>query len=1561
MFCDRNLCSDVGTCAPATGLCNCSGAAHVNATPSLLCAECDGAPDGSWGWGPPPGGGETPCTTYCNSTASTYLQCIGETVEAACDGKAYCAGGVCAHNWDAGGLVQCQDAEGKVHNCSVPSSAPNADAVNLPCYNLNDTLPQQDCSFCSGQGVCVSGTCACGGGRTDAADTNHYHGSHCAITCERAGVSTECSGHGVCVHPNASMAPFCVCDGDAAATFQYEQWVRRGCASGGGGGGDLAGPAPAPTPKPPQCPARAPAKPTPHYFGLYCEKHAPLRYVQAEAVPSPSPGPPPAPETYICSNHAFSKRTRYGVVLNDTVQGWVQDVPCSIGDPSIAQCCGQESDAQTACASRADIFCDASTNLCTKLECDCPPDFGGGNCGVHCAHSEMNNCGRRLTVSAGPSPPPSVYQVCVASACGEKMPDLGVNASSDYVFNAPCSRGRCVASAAYQDRAGDTNTTPSASLGAVPGACACNLDPDVTGPCQVLGRALANFTAADAASVLGNQTAFTRACCARNAENKHYSGGVNGFCGSDCACSPTALRRKQGVCESPSSDVCTCKKDNDTQVEYCGSDCSGVCDRTCVEPVAGPLQRRGSCLKSGYNSCGCDCTGGFIQKTDTGFGVTKARMFVGNRCEINCFPPSARILNMTLPGPRDPLTVQQSWLNQYLADFNGTCGGYGICIARNNKPGCLCDSGHTGEFCTQSCYDATWAFDGNNDTMPEADALRDYGYRGCPHGDCDVKIGHDSTNRLTCRGLTFAPGANMSNYANDGCDCSSDMEYVRQRCLCSFPAFDNLRPRNRSNAFALGIVKNGQCPTCSNGQVPAADCAKGFLSKGNASKYVQSCSKGSCNDAWFGDQTLNSPAVSENVPVATRFALKRDCSINYTAICNDKGMSVFKDDYYWVDVEQDWHCVCSPDFFVTGANCTECALFNVSNTLQCKTTEPGQFFPYAGQNNCSGALIDYVNHPHDAPPLLRVPLVHATGALWPTTLNGNARWTDHTFCNRAGEECRKDGVLLKNKTHATFDPNTLYVGRFNCNESSGATRPQHNGYNCVRRRDTPRPRASLEVSTGHSEWGEYGELRPGNLTPVEPIPDYTSFWCEKPGFNIGDISEPQCNPQKMSELNLSVALLGVPFAAMAGAATQWRSVKCKNAGCGGDSLTTSTLQSDSAQPAGQCYNAFATHMGTGNDTQSPSPLCRYALMYGLWNARGLAVPPEKVCGEVYDDLQLPRTPSVMLTQKLPMLMTGDSCRDMLLRPDYVESYMKWLKSTSPADQWPLNKLETTDTQHPRFLSTFKFIEVQGFAASSNPFIVSKDAAMDYYCNPRTYTCQSGRDKAAERDATVIPGGSATMEIAPATGDIGRIVQGAVVYEQYASPIDKDDCITRLGQYDLVRFFKNVNSTLADSLSYAKGYSMSMCNPSTPLYWVHYDDASWYMCGNETADADAPTTADGACSCRAGLDPDARCQELNASRTSNAIMPPDTTAFNYEVARVPYYPNEYALMRLECESNLSPDCDSDSVALDMDYGVYDDDPAPSPGPSPTPVPIFNATDIAEVLEKCTAPAPAPTPA
>ena len=1460
-YCTRDVCTRAGRCNATSGACICD----ANVT-GQFCENCF-VP-----WGPAPGGEEQPCTEYCAENATTWAECLTARYGAAapkltqtvpCDEP-------CAYNFTAGqnGSVTCVSG-GAVHRCSVPSSADaterNEDAYGMKYSQVlfaDNATRVEHCAFCSKKGRCLLGSCTCGR-RDDADGRSQYHGRHCALTCTAVGISSPCSGHGVCARSNGTQPPRCLCDGAGVTAASFISRCEKT--------GDCSNPPPA------------------DYFGPYCNRSAPVRYVQ-EAGSS-------LVRESICSGHTFLRLTEYDVVLNDTTQGYVSNVTCEPGFNAY-QCCGvlDEAGMNEMCDQRTDVYCDPYTRLCTKLQCVCPNSNGGGNCGANCPLSMMSNCASAANASNASAP---LRRVCAQSTCGHELPHMDLR-PGEVIVLPPCSRGQC--RPVNDSGAGDTRNRPSASTYPVPGQCHCYMDPDKAGDCS-LNKSLANMSKT---KTLTNEQQFVAQCCGKGLHP--YGGGTNNYCGQDCNCDPEALVKQQGKCSSPFSSSCVCEP------EFCGIGCSGKCPQHCIDKVPWYTQNNtfGDCFSTSYSTCACDCTGGFIQKThfEFGFAQTRARLFVGPNCDKECLPRNATTFNTSLSAFSDSAEVQKQWLRQYLADLSGRCNGHGICGYDDIKGqvACICDTAHTGNNCNLTCFDDTLMhnYSQNNpkcqSTGNEEDWIETCGYLPCPHGNCSQTTMHDGVVDFRCipTGNVQAGPSMINNTAICPCNESSS-SYFYTRCLCNLTG--QFKPPDDDHfAYAFGIMTESMfssCSVCDQQQktVPTADCKEPYISsgigfKGNAAVNTAfDCANGNgCTQFGHGYTYDNT-----SVPVATQFALNRDCAQSYSDICGS--LSLYHDDYYWA-YHQDFVCKCDTSFVFVKTDETTCDTCSIDADIanDCRQTNPGEFFMDANARECA-TLIAEVVHSNSIRQLEPMSLHLPDGvsqAVWPSNLTNNARWTAHTFCNRKENDsaCFPNATLFSANALSDWRHNTTYVGQFMCSNSSYRS-PW--GFNCVRNQTQPPQFEGAQSSLSDRLFGEYGEFSVDAATlPTELhlVWNATILICS--------------NPQSCLEAPGDIYKYGVPFAALSGASAEYYIAN--------KTFYKTNLTANSA--SAQCYNAHAFYMGTDRYSRS---LCAYAAMYGYIVGGNAALPElDAFCDNVTHYLSEPE-PSSDVTIKLalgslPMMMTGDSCRDMLLTEQYVDAYYAKLKDG--IGWFPFaNSIEFNSTGLARLNDTFVVPQLDHF--SDNVFIVPDDVALDYWCNPTSGMCESGRDYDVER---AVPPSTSTLqarpyqrnstapyELASSNGDIGykEMNVAAKVYPLALFPTNKQ-CAPNIQSFFNPDFGSGyVSSPYLCNTTFARLNPFAHGTSNTNLSWVHYSsDVQWYRCGNNSN-----SSTDAVCSCNKQrsnnmLIPDAsrsftsnsRCQEFElpyqyynlSTPTALGLQLPNFSSFDYDPYEYPTF-------------------------------------------------------------------------
>ena len=1437
-YCTRSACTSAGTCNATTGACVCD----ANVT-GQFCENCV-VP-----WGPAPGGAETPCTQFCSDNATTWEECLARRdgrppqldKQVECDAP-------CAYNFTDGraGQVTCV-SQGVTHNCTVPSS-PSAEERNEDAYGSTHALVTfagnatrvEPCAFCSAKGRCLLGTCTCGR-RVDVEDRNQYHGRHCTLTCTAPGISTPCSGHGVCAWYDRSKPPRCLCDGavGSAASFVKRCEEQKQCG----------------TPPPAD------------YFGLYCNKSAPVRYIRETDNTT---------RESICSGHPFLKLTAYDVVLGDDTQGYVNNVQCSPGVDA-ATCCGAEAtDANhRLCDERSDVYCDEHTRLCTKLQCSCPNNDGGGNCGTQCPYSMMSNCGRVLNVTNASAPS---RQVCAQSTCGHELPHLNMG-PDEAIILAPCSRGVC--RPIDNATAGNTPHTPSPNAYPVPGQCHCYLDPGKSRDCRT------NETSAAALDkpLLKNESLFVQQCCGKG--DHHYGGSKNNYCGQDCQCDPAALSAAppQGQCESPYSSKCECADG------FCGIGCAGKCNKRCISTVPYSNQNitYGACFAATYSTCACDCTGGYIQKThaEFGFADTRARLFVGPSCNVECVPENATTINRTLPTFDDDFETQADWLHQYLDDMKGRCSGHGICgyDSVQSQASCICDNAHTGASCDLTCFDDNLMANFSQTyplcvaTQPTDYIIEECGYKPCPHGSCSQSRKHDGQFSFRCvpdAGTTSGPSmVNTSDICP--CDDSSDT-YMWSRCLCglpqSFHRSQTQQPYDRHFAYAFGIMKSedfSSCKVCDQQlmTVPTANCRAPFISSGisAAANEAYNCVHHSqCDDFGVGKALIFDSA---RVPMATQFALLRDCAVNYADVCGALG--IYQDDYYWVTHEQ-FACVCdTTSVFVQTdqPKCDVCSLY-AGIEENCEQTAAGEFFMDAASNQCAAKFANFSAEqiPDRTRGKFKAMSLHlpdgASQAIWPVNMTHNARWNSHTFCNRRAAECNPHGELLM---QGNVQPQTAYVGQFNCSHESYRSAF---GYNCVRNRTLP-PVVDRYAALPDQVFGEYGEF---SFNPSSAPQIVNASW--RNTIAICTLLTTSCT-LTVSNDNYK---RGVPFAATSGVEAQYYEGTINDSG---KNVTLTPLRATFEHA--QCYNAHAYYMGNNSNARS---LCAYAMMYGFLRGGNARLPNvDEFCDNVTTFLSLSDSatllpPVQIANPSLPMMMTGDSCRDMLLHPDYVDAYYeRYTQEIDAQSTWrpfagsvefPNN---TNVTGFARLNDAFDAVDVGAYDGPL--FIVPRDVALDYWCNPTSGLCESGRSFAVEKDysganRSYVSNPELGFEIASSNGDVGH-------YEDNVVSTTFDP---KWPQVTCAPFQKQLSHVFFDNLvgqSYVA--SAFLCNASllssptivkTQLEWVHYDAVQWFRCGNNTAAGSAGCAQ---CNAQQGSSESVtlKPRQFDAARLCQDLLPP----------------------------------------------------------------------------------------
>lgn len=1375
-FCDDRLCSFSGECNRSTGLCHCTKP-HVKQTQSrlnrLFCSQCDD------GWGPPPQNGPT-CNVFCNATATNYAECMlsaamgGETIS--CDSSKMCADGErCTYNFTAPftGNVTCPDVKNVVRLCAVPTNNSNVDSVNMPCYGVVQT-DIQDCNFCSGNGDCMSGTCNCGQRRPDAPSLRKqnqridaYHGLHCQLTCTQPGSTNVCSGHGVCLQPDADKPPYCVCDGGGSVTAQ--QWAEHNARCPGG---NLS------------CTPAGPP-PQPVYFGLYCEKHAPLFYYESDGL-----------QESICQGNSFEQLTTYALVnLTSQQQSWIQEQPCSIAQGAGASgCCGlsRNEDDVRACDLRSDVYCSNATNLCTKLECRCPPDIGGENCGAYCRASQMNNCVKVVNAKK------QLEQNCVASACGALVPRM----SDGVIVVSPCSRGACVASPD-----GMSADHPAPSFAPVNGKCTCNFDAPSTNvnnsDCFLYGDMISQR----ASKARQNQSLYAETCCGKGS---HVYGGGGlpnaSYCGQDCECNSIAIANQYGQCKNPFSSICTCNKD------HCGHDCMGKCSESCT--------RHGTCLTTGYNQCGCDCNGGFVQKTD--FGVTKAPLYVGLQCTVDCFDPKSAFLQEPLPLFDSTLEEQDAYLTKYLGNLT-RCSGHGICALDEltGLPGCVCNSEYSGKNCNNSCYNSSSPY---NDNAATADlAFNENGYRDCPLGHCLVDNPNSAKPDYECVrdlnvGRTQASPKNVNTTCFAACKESStnSSSYVYKKCLCFLAEGLNLPcgsvqcpdnpeqsiqkypgPRMSTSStkiqeYMLGILQRpNNCRVCRDtGTIPTADCAPGFLSSGNAYKFVrgQNAAFGRCRQdkCPFGD-------VSKDVTVAVRFAINRDCSIDYfNGALQCSPMSLTIDDYYVAEhLEAGPQCVCdTANFYVdnveadSATKCTKCSLVAAGSNQREQTTrctcQGGSYFLPPG--NCSEtAPSDNSWCCLNMVPSCQCTKAPSAASRWlSASVQNNARYASHTFCNSALDvACNANGfaidsaVFPSNYTYSnilkhTNSSNRSLVGQFTCKpllasdglsayHAKAAQQTWLFGFNCVR---MLRPvlgisssRYRLENVTNDPQTTTTCNIVPTDEEKLCPFVLYSArlsnsswtfglynqwtllFNAAAVGYstltqNMCQITQgagssyayfycqPRFRKQPFGSFSYRYFVNARAAAFIPGAAfgiTQGQMPRINFTVPG-----TPVVPRANAQ----CYNLnmYLPMQGSG---ESVSPLCAYLLLYGgLTTSSYQKQNMSQFCIDLFLNAE-----NLVQLQNVPGILTGDSCRDMLLTDEAANKIAQYEGSRL------LNILDLHGTADDnlvgRIHGVFGATDPITSTLPANPFIIDRVVADAYWCNPATLRCEFGRNLTVE--------------------------------------------------------------------------------------------------------------------------------------------------------------------------------------------------------------------------------------
>jgi hypothetical protein len=246
---------------------------------------------------------------------------------------------------------------------------------------------------------------------------------------------------------------------------------------------------------------------------------------------------------------------------------------------------------------------------------------------------------------------------------------------------------------------------------------------------------------------------------------------------------------------------------------------------------------------------------------------------------------------------------------------------------------------------------------------------------------------------------------------------------------------------------------------------------------------------------------------------------------------------------------------------------------------------------------------------------------------------------------------------------------------------------------------------------------------------------------------------------------------------------------------------------------------------------------------------------------------------------------------MLLTEDYVNAYVHKLKSESGYKWTPFRyHIDFANvTGFARLNDTFIAADVD---YKGDTFIVPQDVALDYWCNPTSGLCESGRSYSVEKEYNTSQSRaytanySAGFELASSNGDIGHL-ENNVVSNTYASNAALTnllgtayDCAQyQKGQTDqFVGFYNNsalVTSAYLCNASNANIFSQGIMD--TQFVWVHYDDGlRWYQCGNNSAVPGNCTS----CNNQTDDSESAAARSFAAPRLCQDLQPPNSSDFHF---------------------------------------------------------------------------------